>query len=134
MMEDFVVKKNSWHYRFVSKYLRDVGLSERTRPKDFCSYWKLFLEATLLHILLVILFAFMMVTVGLVLYGIGFYFVYVFGLSHMVYITPLVLFMIAIFFFFTHKTETSDKSNGLFRAKYRSWKEKICPRITYEDV
>lgn len=112
----FIIKKNSWHYN-----LNDIFVVKRW-PTDFCSYWLLTMFS-LFRIL--VLFS---LTAGLVTL-IAFNFVNTMILVGMMAgIFAALLGITFIFFTLTEKTKTS-----LIVMKYRTWREKSCSPVEYEE-
>jgi hypothetical protein len=133
-MNKFVVKHDSWHYRFLKFW--DVKWWQL--PDDFCSYWRMVMVRGLISFVLV---SFVVAIVG--------------GLGYGVYSNPLgVAFgtlllasVLATSFGVVYAgygiyklfkkgknklSETVETSDNLFVTKYKSWKDKYCPMVEYE--
>lgn len=153
-MKDFIVKNDSWHYRFNYWVGVDAPLAKgysstvasMKRNSDFCSYFRMTLGSILKIIIVCLLFGVIISSLSVFGYLIVLDFMsYGYGLGTSMIITILsilspflliilaAMFVIAIKNYNRRKRSQEYKQPGLFTTKYRSWKEKICPKVVYED-
>lgn len=141
-MNNFVVNKNSFHYKLNFFMKTTVGnvdkrLFEYRLPSDFCSYWRMtFFSAFWLIFLIlgIVLLSTALVTqvvtnpitslivVSSVLLPIGFIFSLVYVYNYFKTIAE-------------NRREHREKNNipdGIVATKYKSWKQRYCPRVEYK--
>jgi len=128
-MEDFVVDRTSWHFKMVEYF--NAGFNY---PKDFCSYWRIFILGMI----------YIAVAVSLIIAALS-------AFAYGVYTQPLAvlggfacivgIFGAAIGVAYAiecvkerRRTAAFDTTvqPGILQTKYRSWKDRICPRVTYK--
>lgn len=136
-MKPYVINKNSWHYKLVSKD-RDWEYFTYRVPKDFCSYWRKVVSKVL-----EILFVVAVVTLFAVFLGYNIYLNPIPVIGGI--FSAIVLLGGAIFVAMgigkvqekkrkrDYEVEFEGEKEGLFAMKYRAWKEKTCPMVEYED-
>lgn len=135
-MKPFVIDRNSWHYKMISRGERWDFLTYR-EPKDFCSYWRKV-------VLKLCWFAFVATFLS----------VFALFLGYNIYMDPLpvlggisaglgLLFgSVGIAFWLEKRKEQrrqhdydvefNEKQESLLKMKYRAWKEKVCPMVEYK--
>lgn len=129
-MNTFKVRKDSWHYQFINV----VGFDkyEIQRRKDFCSYWRLFLRASLLVLL----------TVALILFFVG-GFIFILATETVSVVVSLVVLAVLVALIVGllllvekiqdfSKEAMSGESTSLIATKYKSFKGKVCPLVEYK--
>jgi len=154
-VKEFVVNKNSWHYRWMIfyNYLKDIGRikyyyedftpqswydKKYIQPIDFCSYWRqaiIFPALRIgLNILLIIpaILAFGFVIYGMITNPMG-------GITLFSMIFGGILLVIAGLFILggiSHLITKARKrgilDDNIAYMKYKSFKEKTCPMIKYD--
>lgn len=137
-MKDFKINRNSWHYKLNRRVLNDDGLSDHMmqrywEPKvnNFCAYWR----ATIGRMLFVAL-AVSGVSAVAVTIAIGIYLhpmQAVFTVTSIVALIAGIVACAATITYASKKTTQLSESDSLFVAKYRSYKSKICPSVSYDE-
>lgn len=120
-MNSYIINKDSWHYKMVSKN-RQWDMIDYDGPKDFCSYWSLVMADILYY-------SFIAFGVGLILLFTGMAF-YANPIFTGVYIGGSLAIFFGTFGLLTYYSNRS-KGESIFAMKYRSWKDKVCNRVEY---
>lgn len=128
MKKDFVVDKNSWHFKFINTFEHwdKQFYPEEKMPKDFCSYWAKFVWYV---------FAMAVIPIGFIAFGLTI-FVLIFlvptllisGIYLLLYYAMIVISVLitsGMIYYKSHK-------DNIFAIKYYSWKDKYCPMVTYK--
>ena len=129
-MEAFKVYKDSWHYKLITK------ADPYDLPKDFCAYWRkvvllctgLALGISLASIILFTAFYALVVDPIAVIATIL--------IITLIYTAGSIVSRIILYFSDNKKVTTkinSPKQPSLLMVKYRSWKQKYCPMVEYEE-
>jgi len=136
-MKPYVINKNSWHYKMISKGQHWDGYLSHRAPKDFCSYWRKVISKVL-----GIMFVVAMATTFVVFFGYNIYLdpIPVIGgiFSAIVLLAGTLFTAIGIDKLKEkkrkrdYKVEFEGKQEGLIAMKYRSWKEKTCPMVEFK--
>lgn len=143
-IEDAVIERNSWHYKFMLNYTTRGAYD---LPKDFCTYWRVLSIAIALYAALAGFLVYCGVSFILFL-GIVFGVIGAAGLEWVQFGSGVVLITIIITVFLIlielisrgFKALQSNrepkvytpKPTPLWKIKYRSWKGKYCPKLTYK--
>jgi hypothetical protein len=134
-MKPYIINRNSWHYKLASagKYWDVLG-----EPTDFCSYWRIVMfglfQYFILGLFILLLVSFIaasfyvnpvpttigVVTIFSIIFG-------VFGFH------KLFVFLKENKRQHDYDVSFNRKQEGLLSMKYRSWKEKICPKVEYNE-
>lgn len=152
-MEKFVIKRDSWHFKFL-RWAKDAKKKpnsfEERLPRDFCSYWNSIIGYMIMTVVAslmlgVFVISVLMITVflALVVYTMLNYIAVVLGATgttHIALYSFGILFFCIGAFFAAKKLILKARDNylheektpGLIKTKYRSWREKYCPMIEYE--
>jgi len=136
-MKPYVINKNSWHYKMISKGQHWEGYLSHRAPKDFCSYWRIVMGKLFAYAI-----AISLVTAILVFFGYNIYLdpiPVIGGILTAIMIIFIALF-IAVFFDkveerrrkHDYDVKFEEKPESLLKMKYRAWKEKTCPMVEYE--
>jgi hypothetical protein len=121
-MKTFIINKDSWHYRMVSKN-RKWDVLEYDGPKDFCSYWSFVMAEILGYAFITFCIVLVLVFSGIALY------------HNPVFTTVALGGWLSVFFgTFGLLTflQNRSKRESLIGMKYRSWKEKVCAVVEYK--
>lgn len=138
-MKPFAINRASWHYKlnrhFFNNYVNWMEQWER-KHADFCSYWR----ATMFRVMWVMLITIVVSTLlGIIGYNLIFNTWATLAGFFSVVALLLVAFTIAaipfVVVYLAKKTsgKLADQPPGLFRAKYRAWKAKVCPGVDYNE-
>ena len=136
-MKPYVINKNSWHYKMISKGQHWDGYLSHRAPKDFCSYWRMVMGKLLTYAFFITMGTFFAVFIGYNIYldpvpALG-------GLF-----SAIVIVFGAGFLAFSwekakerrrkndYDVEFGDKQESLLKMKYRAFKEKTCPMVEYK--
>ena len=138
-MKPYVINKNTWHYKMISKGQHWEGYLSYRAPKDFCSYWRIVMGKLLTYAIAIFLLTIIVVFIGYNIYldpipVIG-------GIFTAIMIIIIALF-IAVFLDkvderrskrdYDYDVKFEEKPESLLKMKYRAWKEKTCPMVEYE--
>jgi len=143
---EFVVKKNSWHYNIL--YFRFVKVNkyginyfnEYVIPRDFCTYWRLVFTTIVGSIMVTAAISIIIAGLSLLIYNNLFPSLVTIGIA--VGIILAIVLSVALVETITRYlkkrvasklTENTPKADGLFTTKYKSWKQKYCPKIVLEE-
>lgn len=141
-MDVFVVNKNSLHYKF-NKFMKTRlgAYNENTfiyyMPNNFCSYWRM----TFLNFLLMMLFTcgagILLGMLAITAYNSPVQLGLAIGV--IILIISTIIGLIALSHYLSDVKENrrihKEKNNipdGIFVTKYKSWKNKICPKVEYK--
>ena len=141
-MNNFVVNKNSFHYKLNYFMKTTVGnldkrMFEYRLPSDFCSYWRMtFFSAFWLVVLTLVIGLLSTALVSQVVTN---------PITSLIVVSSILLFIGFIFslvygydYFKTlaeNRRERREKNNipdGIIVTKYKSWKQRYCPRVEYK--
>ena len=133
----YIVKRNSWHYRFNN----ELKSRYKSMPQDFCSYWSMTLWNIFKFLVLSVPIVSFLSVIGYNLYQDPISWLIAFGTVIGLIATALILAWIAVDGIPTFITWCinrngkidSEPQPGLIRMKYRSWKERHCSPLKYED-
>jgi hypothetical protein len=136
-MKPYVINKNSWHYKMISKGQYWDGYLSLSPPKDFCSYWRMVMGKLLTYAFFI--------TMGTI---------FAVFLGYNIYLDPIpvigglfsaisILFIAGFIAVALEKAKErrrkhdydvkfEEKPESLLKMKYRAWKEKTCPMVEYE--
>lgn len=132
----YTIKRDSWHYKFNRRMITRY----EQMPNDFCSYWSM----TMRHFFKAVLFSLPIIGIA-ALIGAAIYtdplaaLIVVFGAIFMIFFILFLSFVVLDFIpylvrkFTTSKSNKPEKEPGIITMKYRSWKQKHCLPIKYED-
>jgi hypothetical protein len=134
-MKPFIINRNSWHYKLASKGKYWDVLGE---PTDFCSYWRIVMFGLLEYLVLVAFLSLIVLFMAVSFYvnpvsttiGLVAIFSIIFGVFGF---HKLVIFLKENKQKHDYDVAFNRKQEGLLRMKYRSWKEKICPKVEYNE-
>lgn len=147
-MEIFNIDKNSWHYKLVKEHVTEkypFDLHREMMPKDFCSYWRrVVLESVKWFFLIsfaIALIILIFVAIVTLFYAIFFDF----GNGGIVILSMIFAFVLTLSSFLLpdymrkrkinkfKNGESSEETQNIFVARYKAWKQKICPGIKYKE-
>lgn len=153
-MKNFVVNKDSWHYRMNARVLRDGKhflpneIENIMKHKsNFCAYWRM-TTSNIMNIAFMIFVIILIIC--LLLFGAYklFIFFYTAAGTEIVgifsFVAVFVLFFLTASFIEKYlksrkkklkliaKGEYIEPQAGLFKTKYMTWKQKICPPVEYK--
>lgn len=141
-MNNFIVNKNSFHYKLNYFMKCRMGSQnpwqfEDRLPADFCSYWRMtFFSALWLTIFLL--------GVGLLATAITIQVITAPLVSAIVVGSGLAIvgFIIAMLYLSEYLKDSAERKreykktnnipDGIITTKYKSWKQKYCPRVEYK--
>lgn len=135
MMRDFVVNRNSWHYRllrwrFESIYQWKEPIEiESLMPNNFCAYWNSVIFSILFLLVAIISISFLIIVGLIFLLKHIFEFLLVVGSIFAIFSLAFICLTLEDFL----NREEYQKQPSLFKMKYTSWKNKIYPGIIYKD-
>jgi hypothetical protein len=135
-MKPYVINRNSWHYKMVSKGQRWDVLEYRV-PKDFCSYWRMVVGKLLGYAFITSGFVFFLTWIGMALYINPIPTLIALGI-----IIGVICGSFGIAMWLEKRKEHkrqhdydvkfNDKQESLLKMKYRAWKENVCPMVEYK--
>lgn len=138
-MDEFVVNKNAWHYRWLTFYksFNTDEWSKSKYPTDFCAYWRAVLLWPALRIGFNLL-------VNLIIVGM-LYFIFTTVVSGLLMTLGVVITVIALIvlmaLFSVGWTKLSDKvknkmqnldNDEFVSTAYSSYKNKFCKKVKYD--
>ena len=142
-MKDFKPQADDWHYKLVREHMKyhHYSMWEQFMPEDFCSYWRIVVAAIMPRVM-----AFLMLSI---IFGISAYYlvnivIYEPGVVFAVIIIGLTAWLVSrvalvIKSKIKKRKENSviepkkEKAPGILEMKYLAWKNKYCPRVSYEE-
>lgn len=147
-MHTFKVKRDSWHYRFLTSSFGGDHYQYEIERWNFCKYWRtlvfqvlqiLFFGAAALFLTVGVGASFLIETIGMERTIWLPFLSLVVGLFFYVVFFILVILIVAPIMFIAEKRNARESKSrnkvyepGLLMVKYRSWKEKFCPDIEVE--
>jgi hypothetical protein len=129
-MQTFKVSEKSWHWKPVGFWKSMFSLHHK--PENFCQYWRWFVfgSAAILILSSVATFFLAALAYATYLYPLDAFYVV---LSVVGAIGVVILFLYVLVGVDRYKRRRKDVEPGIIGMKYRSWKEKFCPSVVYED-
>jgi hypothetical protein len=141
-MNNFIVDKNSFHYKLNYFMKTQIGNIDKRQfeyrlPSDFCSYWRMtFVSAFWLIIFVVVIVllttalvvqvatnpVMSLIVVGILLLFIGLVFSSIYSYDYLKTLAE-------------NRRIRKEKNNipdGIVATKYKSWKQRYCPRVEYK--
>lgn len=133
-MNEIIIDKNSWHYKLAREF---YGIHLNV-THNFCEYWKkvifsifmlLFLALTSLGLILTFIITIIIGIFDPYPSGLVFFIIYsvTFGVLYRAYRLDKKDNNNE-----NSKTTQKSKKSNIFLIKYKSWKEKICPAVTFK--
>ena len=126
--------KKTWHYRIVEWESNFYDL--HNKPKNFCAYWRRFIIG-----IVTLLFFGSLLSIPVLGLLKSIWADPVSALYVAIGIVAFIGLLILIFYVFGHLLpkynkkykERMEEDPSIFYVRAKSWKEKICPNITYES-
>lgn len=141
-MNNFVVNKNSFHYKLNCFMKTTVGNVDKRQleyrlPRDFCSYWRMTFFSALWLTLLFLLVGLLATAIisQVIIAPLTSAIVVGSGLAIVGFVIAMVYLMEYLKDSTERKREHREKNNipdGIVATKYKSWKQKYCPRVEYK--
>jgi len=136
-MKPYVINKNSWHYKMISKDQHWDGFMSHQAPKDFCSYWRMVVGKLLMYAFFIAVGTFFVVFLG--------YNIYLDPIPVLAGLFTAIFIVLSAFSLVIsweklkerkrkhdYDVEFEDKQESLLKMKYRAFKEKTCPMVEYK--
>jgi len=128
-MHTFKVKRDSWHYRFLTSDFGGDYHRLDIEEWNFCKYWRVLVLQVLW--VLIWIFGALILAAGM---GTSFL-IETIGMERTVWL-PFLGLVVGLFFEKRDARKRKSRNEvyepGLLMVKYRSWKEKFCPDIEVE--
>ena len=136
-MTPFVIDKNSWHYRMLTKFNSD----SLWRCRDLCAYVRaVMLTIVLLAFITTTVGGFIALTVGDTIawiaacISLGMFIPIGIGSGIIVVTTSFILILAAFYHIDMWRKNRMDADPSAVKLAYLSWKDKYCAKITFDHV
>lgn len=133
-MKEFRVNRNSWHYKMIADddWKRWPAVHE---AKDFCTYWRRVIGYLLIFgVLSGLRVGGLCAIIGWIGYGLLFQTKpFLIGFGFLLAMFALAYSVVLLFVGFNKIKEKFNSEESIIGTKYRSWKERYCPKIVYEE-